>query len=91
MEIIDGNYLYINGTADAYGSLLSDSSVRILDDQGNVMGEGEVDPEQDLFADVAYIGPLLAGTYTVEVSSQSNTGGPGSYYRFTAFQKNFDE
>lgn len=91
VNIIDGNYLYINGTADAYGSLLSDSAVRILDDQGNVIAEGEVDTEQDLFADVAYVGPLVAGTYTIEVSAISSAGGPGSYYRFTAFQKNFDE
>lgn len=91
IDIIDGNSLYINGTADAYGSLLSDSVVRVLDDQGSVIAEGEVDTEQDLFADVAYVGPLVAGTYTIEVRSESAIGGPGSYYRFTAFQKNFDD
>lgn len=91
IDIIEGNYLYINGTADAYGSLLTDSAVRVLDSEGQVLAEGEVDTEQDLFADVAYFGPLVAGTYTIEVSSTGAFGGPGSYYRFSAFQKNFDD
>lgn len=91
VEVLQDNYVYVNGTSDGYGSLLLDAQVRVLDAAGQVVAEGEVDADQDSFADVAYFGPLDAGTYVIEVSSLSGEGGPGSFYIFSAFQKNLDE
>ena len=83
------NYLYLNGTADLFGSLI-DAEVTIYDEDGEVVGEGDDIGTDDDFSDVGPIGPLDGGQYFIQVTNDDGTEyGPAAYYRFTVFQTDY--
>lgn len=82
------NYLYINGTADLFGSLI-DAEVTLYDADGEIVAEGDDVGADDDFSDVGPIGPLDGGDYYIQVTNGNEEYGPATYYRFTAFQTDY--
>ncbi|MBK7756824.1 MAG: hypothetical protein IPI35_10580 [Deltaproteobacteria bacterium] len=87
VEVDDGFYLSVAGTADSLGSVL-DAAIEVIDEFGDVIGEGTFG--DDDFPDVYDIGPLDAGTYYVRVLAEGDEiEGLDAYYRFAAVQRDY--
>lgn len=82
------HYLYINGTADYFGSLI-DAEVAVYNSDGELVGEGSDEGVDDLFSDVDTIGPLPGGQYFIQVTNKNSESGPATYYRFSAYQTDY--
>lgn len=88
IDIDEGNYLYVNGTADSFGSLI-DAETALYDEDGELVAGGDSTGQDDLFSDIGQIGPLEAGRYAIQVTDANGGEGPSTYYRFTAFQSDY--
>ena len=87
VEVDDGFYLSVAGTADSLGSVL-DAAIEVTDEFGDVISEGTFG--DDDFPDVYDIGPLDAGTYYVRVLAEGDEiEGFDAYYRFAAVQRDY--
>ena len=87
IEVDDGFYLSVAGTADSLGSVL-DGAIEVADEFGDIVAEGK--SGDDDFPDVYDIGPLDAGTYYVRVFAEGEeVAGLDAYYRFVAVQSDY--
>jgi hypothetical protein len=87
VEVDDGFFLSVAGTADSLGSVL-DAAIEVTDQFGDVIAEGSYG--DDDFPDVSDIGPLDAGTYYVRVFAEGDEiEGLDAYYRFAAVQRDY--
>ncbi|MCK6519577.1 hypothetical protein L6R46_31510, partial [Myxococcota bacterium] len=87
VEVDDGFFLSVAGTADSLGSVL-DAAIEVTDENGDVIAEGSYG--DDDFPDVYDIGPLDAGTYYVRVFAEGDEiEGFDAYYRFAAVQRDY--
>ncbi|MCP4809074.1 MAG: hypothetical protein GY913_13345 [Proteobacteria bacterium] len=88
VDVEDGNYLYVNGTADSFGSLI-DAEATLWNDQLEVVASGDSTGQDDNFSDIGQLGPLDGGTYYIQITDDNAGEGQATYYRFTAFQSDY--
>lgn len=88
VTVDDGFYMSILGTADSVGSVF-DGALAVFDEFGELVSEATVG--DDSFPDVYNIGPLDGGTYTIQVLSEDSSAvGLDQYYRFSAYQHDYE-
>lgn len=87
VEVDDGYYLSILGTADSVGSLF-DGVVAVYDQDGELVAEAT--SGDDEFPDAYNLGPLDGGLYTVQVLNEDAEGwGLDRYYRVAIYQHDY--
>lgn len=87
VEVDDGYYLSVVGTADSLGSLM-DGAVAVFDADGDLVGEATTG--SDDFPDTYNLGPLDGGVYHVQVFDELGDWGQDHYYRVTVYQHDYE-
>lgn len=88
VDVDEGYYLTVRGSADALGSFL-DASMEIYSQDGELIASET--SGSDEFPDVYNLGPLSSGRYTVRVMNEApDEFGPQYFYRVSLAQSDYE-